>query len=162
MGFDLDIADNGTDGAHGTTAQLKTLRDQYQTDFQAAVLNGCADEMISLDTKIKSLQTRIFAASVSEIKAEMEAIGARKTEIDSEIEALERLKASRNKRLARAILVVERRQLEAAKVGASLFAADSELMNSRERVRDLRGRLDGILNKKVREINIENERFETI
>jgi hypothetical protein len=155
--FNEDLADDST----VTSEQLKELQANLKDDLAAAIDAGNAIEIINLDSLIKNLSPRIFASESAEIRSSLDANTNRKAEIEKEISALEKLKKVRNGKLAKTILLYEKRQLSARQVEVSLFVADSELQNLRDNSRALRQKLQSKINMKKQE-TINNERFETI
>jgi hypothetical protein len=153
--FCEDLADDST----VSSEQLKELRVSLKGDLAKAIDDGNATEIIKLDGLIKKLSPRIFASESAEIRRSIDANTNRKAEIEKEILDLEKLKKFRNSKLAKTILLYEKRQLSARQVEVSLFVADSELQNLRDDSRALRQKLESKINLKQREINHE---FETI
>ncbi len=142
------------------TESIRRAMEQTQVDIQEAVLDGNGSLMVELGERMRVLSARAFGASVSETKAAIEKNDARKGVIAKEVDALREIKGLRNRQLGRAMMVVNRRQVNVNKVQFAIELAENELESIRVGNREMKKRLDDMKQTKLREV--ENGQFRTI
>jgi hypothetical protein len=140
--------------------QLKQVRQSLALELETAINEGDADDLIRLDSQVRNLTARIFANQLSELKAAIEQNNARKAVIAREIDALREIKGLRNRQLGRAMMVVNRRQVNVNKAQFAIEIAENELESIRVGNREMKKRLDDMKQTKLREV--ENGQFRTI
>ncbi len=143
-----------------TSEQLKQVRQSLALELETAINEGDADDLIRLDSQVRNLTARIFANQLSELKAAIEQNNARKAVIAREIDALREIKGLRNRQLGRAMMVVNRRQVNVNKAQFAIEIAENELESIRVGNREMKKRLDDMKQTKLREV--ENGQFRTI
>jgi predicted metal-dependent hydrolase len=143
-----------------TSEQLKQVRQSLALELETAINEGDADDLIRLDLQVRNLTARIFANQLSELKAAIEQNNARKAVIAREINALREIKGLRNRQLGRAMMVVNRRQMNVSKAQFAIEIAENELESIRVGNREMKKRLDDMKQTKLREV--ENGQFRTI
>jgi hypothetical protein len=143
-----------------TSEQLKQVRQSLALELETAINEGDADDLIRLDLQVRNLTARIFANQLSELKAAIEQNNARKAVIAREIDALREIKGLRNRQLGRAMMVVNRRQVNVNKAQFAIEIAENELESIRVGNREMKKRLDDMKQTKLREV--ENGQFRTI
>jgi hypothetical protein len=143
-----------------TSEQLKQVRQSLALELETAINDGNADDLIRLDSQVRNLSARIFANQFSELKSAIEQNDERKAVIAKEKDALREIKGLRNRQLGRAMMVVNRRQVNVNKVQFAIELAENELESIRVGNREMKKRLDDMKQTKLREV--ENGQFRTI
>ncbi len=143
-----------------TSEQLKQVRQSLALELETAINEGDADDLIRLDSQVRNLTARIFANQLSELKAAIEQNNARKAVIAREIDALREIKGLRNRQLGRAMMVVNRRQMNVSKAQFAIEIAENELESIRVGNREMKKRLDDMKQTKLREV--ENGQFRQV
>jgi hypothetical protein len=161
MPFDMEtiLDTNAPSGA--TTAELLALRERLTLDMENAITSGDTTKMLQLDGQIKSLEPRLFAAKVENLKQMIELSAARKTEIVTEIEALRAERQRLNGKLARAIVLTEKRGNRVVRAEFALSLAEQELESVRVGMRESRERLEQIKQNKLGELKRYETEFRT-
>jgi hypothetical protein len=144
-----------------TTADLLALRERLTLDMENAITSGDTTKMLQLDGQIKSLEPRLFAAKVENLKQMIELSAARKTEIVTEIEALRAERQRLNGKLARAIVLTEKRGERVVRADFALSLAEQELESVRVGMRESRERLEQIKQNKLGELKRYETEFRT-
>jgi HAMP domain-containing protein len=157
MGFDLEMDEYAEQGQTESTAELLALRERLTIDMESAIINGDTGKILRLDQQLKSLEPRLFAAKVENLKQSLELSAERKTEVNAEIEALRAEKKRLNQQLARAIELHEKRGERVVRADFLLQVAEQELESIRVGMRETRGKLEQIKQNKLGEI----KRYET-
>ena len=153
-GFELDRLETASRAEQTQTSeQLKAVRESLIGDMQDAVLDGDGAKMISLDSQIKSLNARIFAAEVSEIKKTIEDMEARREELAEELLLLNKLKAGFNERLEAALIKAQEIQAEFNRVEFSYQFAQNERRNLGAGITNYKRRLEDLKQSKLQEMN---------
>jgi hypothetical protein len=143
-----------------TSEQLKQVRQSLALELETAINDGNADDLIRLDSQVRNVSARIFANQISELKAAIEKNDERKTVIAKEVDALREIKGVRNRQLGRAMMVVNRRQINVNKAQFAIEVAENELESIRVGNREMNKRLDDMKQTKLREV--ENGQFRKI
>ncbi len=161
MPFDMEtiLDTNAPSGA--TTAELLALRERLTLDMENAITSGDTTKMLQLDGQIKSLEPRLFAAKVENLKQMIELSAARKAEIVTEIEALRAERQRLNQKLARAIVLTEKRGERVVRAEFALSLAEQELESVRVGMRESRERLEQIKQNKLGELKRYETEFRT-
>jgi hypothetical protein len=161
MPFDMEtiLDTNAPSGA--TTAELLALRERLTLDMENAITSGDTTKMLQLDGQIKSLEPRLFAAKVENLKQMIELSAARKAEIVTEIEALRAERQRLNGKLARAIVLTEKRGNRVVRAEFALSLAEQELESVRVGMRESRERLEQIKQNKLGELKRYETEFRT-
>ncbi len=149
MPFDMETILANDPPSGETTADLLALRERLTLDMENAITSGDTTKMLQLDGQIKSLEPRLFAAKVENLKQMIELSAARKTEIVTEIEALRAERQRLNGKLARAIVLTERRGERVVRADFALSLAEQELESVRVGMRESRERLEQIKQNKL-------------
>ncbi len=164
MPFDMETIDTNErrDQPSGeTTAELLALRERLTLDMENAITSGDTGKMLQLDQQIKSLEPRLFAAKVENLKRMIELSAERKTEIVAEIEALRAERQRLNQKLARAIVLTEKRGERVVRADFAFSLAEQELESVRVGMRESRERLEQIKQNKLGEIKRYETEFRT-
>jgi NAD kinase len=163
QGLDMNDFMNEMDKvlAKETTAELLDLRERLTLDMETAITDGDTTKMLQLDQQIKSLEPRLFAAKVENLKQLLELSAERKTEISTELEALRAERQRLNKHLARAILLAEKRGERVMRTDFALSLAEQELESVRVSMRESREKLEQIKQNKLGEIRQYEQNFRT-
>ncbi len=144
-----------------TTADLLALRERLTLDMESAINEGETSKMLQLDGQIKSLEPRVFAAKVENLKRMILLSAERKTEVNVEIEALRAERQGLNQKLARAIMLAEKRGNRVVRADFALSLAEQELESIRVGMRESREKLEQIKQNKLGEIKRYEEQFRT-
>jgi hypothetical protein len=161
MPFDMETILDTNAPSGETTADLLALRERLTLDMENAITSGDTTKMLQLDGQIKSLEPRLFAAKVENLKQMIELSAARKTEIVTEIEALRAERQRLNGKLARAIVLTEKRGERVVRADFALSLAEQELESVRVGMRESRERLEQIKQNKLGELKRYETEFRT-
>lgn len=104
---------------------LKAYRDNLQLELESAIENGEAADIIRINNLLQELPVFIRAAEAKEIRQRLTQIAEDIHQLKEDEVALENLRAIRNSALAEKILAVEKAQIDASLVSASLFNVDN-------------------------------------
>jgi hypothetical protein len=169
MGYELDMNDfnnemdlilsNGV--LPSSTADLLALRERLTLDMENAITSGNTSKMLTLDQQIKSLEPRLFAAKVENLKQSLELSSERKTEIVTEVDALRAERKRLNEKLARAIVLTEKRGERVVRADFALSLAEQELESIRVGMRESREKLEQIKQNKLGELKRYEAEFRT-
>ncbi len=169
MGYELDMNDfnnemdlilsNGV--LPSSTADLLALRERLTLDMENAITSGNTSKMLTLDQQIKSLEPRLFAAKVENLKQSLELSSERKTEIVTEVDALRAERKRLNEKLARAIVLTEKRGERVVRADFALSLAEQELESIRVGMRESREKLEQIKQNKLGELKRYETEFRT-
>jgi chromosome segregation ATPase len=144
-----------------STADLLALRERLTLDMEHAITSGDTTKMLLLDQQIKSLEPRLFAAKVDNLKKSLELSAERKAEINRELEALRAEKKRLNEKLARAIVLTENRGERVVRADFALSLVEQELESVRVSMRESRERLEQIKQNKLGELKRYETEFRT-
>jgi chromosome segregation ATPase len=161
MGYELDMQQIEYAPSGETTAELLALRERLTLDMENAINDGNTIKMLRLDQQIKSLEPRLFAAKVENLKQMIELNAERKAEINTELDALRAEKKRLNEKLARAIVLTEKRGERVVRADFALSLAEQELESIRSGMRESRERLEQIKQNKLGEIRRYETEFRT-
>ncbi len=169
MGYELDMNDfhNEMDTilSNGvlptSTGDLLDLRERLTLDMENAITSGDTTKMLQVDRQLKSLEPRLFAAKVENLKQSLELSSERKTEIVTEIDALRAERKRLNEKLARAIVLTEKRGERVVRADFALSLAEQELESIRVGMRESRERLEQIKQNKLGELKRYETEFRT-
>ncbi len=161
MPFDMETIEYADAPTGKTTAELLALRERLTLDMESAITSGETSKMLQLDGQIKSLEPHLFAAKVENLKRMIELSAERKTEIVTEIDALRAERQRLNGKLARAIVLAEKRGNRVVRAEFALSLAEQELESTRVSMRELRERLEQIKQNKLGEIKRYETEFRT-
>jgi chromosome segregation ATPase len=161
MPFDMETIFDDDQPSGETTAELLALRERLTLDMESAITSGDTAKMLQLDQQIKSLEPRLFAAKVENLKRMIELSAERKTEIVTDIEALRAERQRLNQKLARAIVLTEKRGNRVVRADFALSLAEQELESIRVGMRESRERLEQIKQNKLGEIKRYETEFRT-
>lgn len=153
--MELDLNFN----AEPTSADLIRQHGELAAEMSEAINDGDIEQMVRIDAQVKSLAPRIFATQLAELKANIEANESRKAEVEKEMETLRQIRADRNRKLARAILLQEKRGEAVVRADFALQVAQTELESIRVSRRELRAKLDTLKQAKLKQQEKENEEF---
>jgi hypothetical protein len=143
------------------TADLLALRERLTLDMETAITSGDTTKMLRLDQQIKSLEPRLFAAKVENLKQMILLNAERKAEINTELDALRGEKKRLNEKLARAITLTEKRGERVVRADFALSLAEQELESVRVSMRESRERLEQIKQNKLGELKRYETEFRT-
>jgi hypothetical protein len=144
-----------------STADLLALRERLTLDMESAITSGHTSKMLQLDQQIKSLEPRLFAAKVENLKQMILLNAERKAEINTELDALRGEKKRLNEKLARAITLTEKRGERVVRADFALSLAEQELESVRVSMRESRERLEQIKQNKLGELKRYETEFRT-
>ncbi len=158
QGLDMNNFENSMDTilSNGvfpsSTAELLDLRERLTLDMETAITSGETSKMLQLDQQIKSLEPRLFAAKVESLKRMIELSAERKAEINTELQALRAERKRLNQKLARAIVLTEKRGERVVRADFALSLAEQELESVRVGMRESREKLEQIKQNKLGEL----------
>ncbi len=167
QGLDMNDFDNEMDlilsngVLPSSTADLLALRERLTLDMETAITSGDTTKMLRLDQQIKSLEPRLFAAKVENLKQMILLNAERKAEINTELDALRGEKKRLNEKLARAITLTEKRGERVVRADFALSLAEQELESVRVGMRESRERLEQIKQNKLGELKRYETEFRT-
>jgi hypothetical protein len=158
-GYELDMNDfnnnldvilaknNLPDDLHGINQAIE----RAQADIQAAVLDGSAERLIELDSRLRILSARQFGASVSETKALIDKAELEKISIAKELELLRGIKKLKNLAAGRAEMLFQARMEKVSQSEFQIQLAESRLTNARVTIRESKAKLQALLDAKQKE-----------
>jgi chromosome segregation ATPase len=146
-------------GSGQTVAELLELRERLAVELSDAIMAGETAKVLTLDGQIKSLEPKLFVARVENLKQTLESGDQRKAELADELEALRAEKASLNRRLARAIILTEKRGERVMRADFALSLAEQELESIRVGMRETREKLEQIKQNKITEVRAYETEF---
>jgi hypothetical protein len=163
MGYQIDMEDfhNETILDNETTTDLLALRERLTLDMENAITSGDTTKMLQLDQQIKSLEPRLFAAKVENLKRMLELSAERKTELSAEIDGLRQVRQDLNRKLVRAMDLHRLRGERVVRADFALTLAEQELESVRVGMRESRERLEQIKKNKLGEIKRYEKEFRT-
>ncbi len=158
MPFDMEtILDTNEHGE--STTDLLALRERLTLDMENAITSGDTTKMLQLDGQIKSLEPRLFAAKVENLKRMLELSAERKTELVTEIDGLRAVRQDLNRKLVRAMDLHRLRGERVVRADFALTLAEQELESVRVGMRESRERLEQIKKNKLGEIKRNETEF---
>jgi predicted component of type VI protein secretion system len=158
MPFDMEtILDTNEHGE--STTDLLALRERLTLDMENAITSGDTTKMLQLDGQIKSLEPRLFAAKVENLKKMLELSAERKTELSAEIDGLRTVRQDLNRKLIRAMDLHRLRGERVVRADFALTLAEQELESVRVGMRESRERLEQIKKNKLGEIKRNETEF---
>jgi chromosome segregation ATPase len=161
MPFDMEQIEYTNAPLGESTADLLALRERLTLDMENAITSGDTTKMLRLDQQIKSLEPRLFAAKVDNLKKSLELSAERKAEINTELAALRSEKKRLNEKLARAIVLTEKRGERVVRADFALSLVEQELESVRVSMRESRERLEQIKQNKLGELKRYETEFRT-
>jgi chromosome segregation ATPase len=161
MPFDMETNLDMDAPSGETTAELLELRERLSEELADSITSGDTNKMLRLDQQLKSLEPRLFAAKVENLKQMIELNADRKVEIVAELDALRAEKQRLNQKLTRAIELTEKRGERVMRVDFALSVAEQELESVRVGMRESRQRLEQIKQNKLGEIKRYETEFRT-
>jgi hypothetical protein len=130
---------------------INRLIESTKDDIQAAVLDGSAERLIELDSRLRILSARQFGASVSETKALIDKAELEKISIAKELELLRGIKKLKNLAAGRAEMLFQARMEKVSQSEFQIQLAESRLTNARVTIRESKAKLQALLDAKQRE-----------
>jgi hypothetical protein len=130
---------------------INRLIESTKDDIQAAVLDGSAERLIELDSRLRVLSARQFGASVSETKKLIDSSEREKISIAKEIEILRDIKKLKNLAAGRAEMLFQARMEKVQRAEFDIQVAESRLTNARVTARESKAKLQALLDAKQKE-----------
>lgn len=161
MPFDMETIEYVDAPSGESTTELLAFRERLMSDMETAINESDTVKMLRLDQQIKSLEPKLFAAKVENLKRMIELNAERKTEVIGEIDALRAEKQRLNLKLARAVELCEKRGLAATRADFALSIAEQELETVRVSNREMTQKLEQIKQNKLGELKRYETEFRT-
>ncbi len=139
---------------------IKQAIESTKHDIQAAVLDGNAELLVSLDSRLRILSARLFGADVSATKSLIDKAELEKISIAKEIENLRNVKKQKNIAAGRAQIVFQKRLERVNRAEFEIQLAENRLTSARVLGRESNAKLQKLLNAKQRETSVAYEKYE--
>jgi hypothetical protein len=142
--------------AQGIKQAIETTADE----LRAAVLDGNAEQLISLDNRLRVLSARLFGSEVSDTKKLIDKAELEKISIAKELEILRDIKKLKNLSAGRAEMLFHKRMEKVGQAELQIQFAESRLTNARVTARESKAKLQALLDAKQNEQAIAYEKYE--
>jgi putative cell wall-binding protein len=147
------VIDNDT---HALRQAIETTQDE----LRAAVLDGNAERLIELDSRMRVLSARLFGSDVSDTKKMIDKSEREKISIGKELEILREIKKQKNFAAGRAQELLRARIEKVSRAEFQVQLAENRLESARVTSRESKAKLQKLLDAKQKEQASAYERYE--
>ncbi len=165
MEFDTETIDTNEQGDQLadsiTTADLLALRERLSNELADSIMDGDTAKLLRLDQQLKSLEPRLFAAKLENLKQMIELNAGQKADVIAEIDALRQLRQDLNRKLVRAMDLHRLRGERVIRAEFLLQVAETNLKSIRVSDGELKQKLEQIKENKLNEVKRYETEFRT-
>lgn len=148
---DSRAVSDARNGIPAFTNELNTLKEELTAELREHIIAGNADEIVSVQERIRLLEPRIMATELREIRSAIDAKTARLIAIKDEGEILREIHNEKGQVLGKKRDELELLQREYDRVDLAMTSLELEGDNIRDERRELRSRLENHLEAATRE-----------